>query len=196
MRHLYHSSSAAFRSYDIWFENCLGMHMVDWKHKGRVICIKRVVSPKGWMDGTWYTFSTFPSVIGICPLPFLLILPHSPLSLFLELKPQFNSIQFQIQLSMAVGNIYVIATIAIIGGGLFGFDISSMSAIIGTSQYKCYFNQGSTQDGCTGPKASVQGGITASMAGGSWLAALISGFLSDKLGRKKTIMVGSVIWCV
>lgn len=67
MRHLYHSSSAAFRSYDIWFENCLGMHMVDWKHKGRVICIKRVVSPKGWMDGTWYTFSTFPSVIGICP---------------------------------------------------------------------------------------------------------------------------------
>lgn len=96
---------------------------------------------------------------------------------------------------MAVGNIYVIATIAIIGGGLFGFDISSMSAIIGTPQYKCYFNQG-PQDKCTGPRASVQGGITASMAGGSWLAALISGFLSDKFGRKKAIMVGSVIWCV
>ena len=31
-----------------------------------------------------------------------------------------------------VGNIYVIAAVAVIGGALFGFDISSMSAIIGT----------------------------------------------------------------
>lgn len=32
-----------------------------------------------------------------------------------------------------VGNIYIIAAVAVIGGGLFGFDISSMSAIIGMS---------------------------------------------------------------
>jgi len=30
-----------------------------------------------------------------------------------------------------VGNIYIIAAVAVIGGGLFGFDISSMSAILG-----------------------------------------------------------------
>lgn len=30
-----------------------------------------------------------------------------------------------------ISNVYVIATVAVIGGGLFGFDISSMSAIIG-----------------------------------------------------------------
>jgi hypothetical protein len=30
-----------------------------------------------------------------------------------------------------VGNVYIIAAVAVIGGGLFGFDISSMSAIIG-----------------------------------------------------------------
>src|SRR5947209_8226546 len=94
---------------------------------------------------------------------------------------------------MAVGNIYLIAAIAIIGGGLFGFDISSMSAIIGTEQYKCYFDQ-STSGGCEGPRASVQGGITASMAGGSWLGALISGFVSDILGRKKAIMLGAIVW--
>ena len=79
------------------------------------------------------------------------------------------------------------------------FDISSMSAIIGTWQYKCYFNQGptpATHEDCTGPRSSVQGGITASMAGGSWVGALLSGFLSDMLGRKKAIMVGSVIWYV
>lgn len=94
---------------------------------------------------------------------------------------------------MAVGNIYLISAIAIIGGGLFGFDMSSMSAIIGTNQYKCYFNQGDP-DICTGPKANVQGGITASMAGGSFLGALSSGYLSDILGRKIAIMIGSVIW--
>ena len=98
---------------------------------------------------------------------------------------------------MAVGNIYLIAAISIIGGGLFGFDISSMSAIIGTTQYKCYFNQGpkpASYKDCTGPKASVQGGITAAMPGGSFLGALCSGFLSDILGRRKAIMLGPVIW--
>lgn len=30
---------------------------------------------------------------------------------------------------MTIGNIYVITAIAVIGGGLFGFDISSMSAM-------------------------------------------------------------------
>jgi MFS family permease len=95
--------------------------------------------------------------------------------------------------TMAIGNIYLIAAVSIIGGGLFGFDISSMSAIIGTKQYKCYFDQ-SGNGSCEGPKASVQGGITASMAGGSWIGALISGFVSDKLGRKKAIMLGAIIW--
>ena len=72
-----------------------------------------------------------------------------------------------------------------------------MSAILGTPQYKCYFNQGpptTDPSKCTGPRADVQGGITASMAGGSWLAALCSGFISDIFGRKKAIMIGAVIW--
>jgi MFS family permease len=100
---------------------------------------------------------------------------------------------------MVIGNIYVIAAIAVIGGGLFGFDISSMSAIISTQPYLCYFNQGDIvfvngQRKCAGPTANVQGGITAAMAGGSWLGALISGFLSDMIGRKTSIQIGSVIW--
>ncbi|KAK5136935.1 hypothetical protein LTR08_001442 [Meristemomyces frigidus] len=90
------------------------------------------------------------------------------------------------------GNVYLIAGISIIGGGLFGFDISSMSAIIAGQGYLCYFNSGDVP--CTGPSSSVQGGITASMAGGSWLASLFSGMLSDSLGRKKPIMIGALIW--
>lgn len=103
---------------------------------------------------------------------------------------------------VAVGNIYVIAAVAVIGGGLFGFDISSMSAIISTPAYKCYFNQGpwgppfNDMDKCSGPSSLNQGGITAAMPAGSWLGALISGFISDRLGRKYSIMVGCIIWYV
>lgn len=71
---------------------------------------------------------------------------------------------------------------------------------LGTNQYKCYFNQGpvgppfTNDPNCSGPKADVQGGITAAMPGGSFVGALISGFLTDWLGRKRAVQVGAVIW--
>ncbi len=79
---------------------------------------------------------------------------------------------------------------------LFGFDISSMSAIISTQPYLCQFNQGgfNAEGQCVGPSADVQGGITAAMPGGSWLGALVSGILSDMSGRKTSIQIGSIIW--
>src|SRR3569833_4252604 len=43
----------------------------------------------------------------------------------------------------------VLAAFGTIGGALFGFDISSMSAWIGTDQYLDYFHSpGSSQQGC------------------------------------------------
>ncbi|KAJ5734917.1 High-affinity glucose transporter [Penicillium malachiteum] len=96
-----------------------------------------------------------------------------------------------------VGNIYIITTVAVIGGALFGFDIASMSAILGTQQYKCFFNQTGISDGaCGGPTSSTQGGISAAMPGGSFVGALISGFITDWMGRKMAIQTGSVIWCI
>ncbi|KAM0664229.1 hypothetical protein ACQRIU_006812 [Beauveria bassiana] len=102
---------------------------------------------------------------------------------------------------MPIGNLYVIAGVSVVGGALFGFDISSMSAQLGEQSYNCYFNDGPkgppfTQEECSGPKPLTQGGIVASMAAGSWLGALISGVLSDRLGRKKSIMIGAVIWII
>ncbi|KAK7426454.1 high affinity glucose transporter [Neonectria magnoliae] len=103
---------------------------------------------------------------------------------------------------MPIGNIYVIAGVAVVGGALFGFDISSVSAQLSENSYKCYFNQGphgppySDTEHCSGPRSLVQGGITASMAAGSWLGALISGPLSDRLGRKWSIMSGCIVWMI
>lgn len=39
-----------------------------------------------------------------------------------------------------IGNIYAITAPAVTGGALFGFDIASLSAIIGEQFYNCYFN--------------------------------------------------------
>ena len=73
-----------------------------------------------------------------------------------------------------------------------------MSAILGTQAYKCYFNQGGVnlKGQCSGPRASVQGGITAAMPAGSWVGSLVSGYLSDIFGRKKSIMIGCIIWVI
>ena len=73
-----------------------------------------------------------------------------------------------------------------------------MSAILGTPAYKCYFNQGGVDSNgnCAGPNAGTQGGITAAMPAGSWLGALLSGYISDMLGRKRAIMIGCIIWII
>jgi sugar porter (SP) family MFS transporter len=103
---------------------------------------------------------------------------------------------------MAIGNIYVIAAVSVVGGALFGFDISSLSAQLSMQSYKCYFNQGplgppyTNDEECSGPRTLVQGGITAAMSAGSWAGALISGFLSDHFGRKYAIMIGCIIWLI
>ncbi|CAN6636274.1 high-affinity glucose transporter Hxt2p [Trichomonascus vanleenenianus] len=84
-------------------------------------------------------------------------------------------------------NTYLTAAVATIGGSLFGFDISSMSAIIGTEQYMKYFNS---------PDSTLQGGITASMAAGSLLGSLLSGPVCERIGRKPTIQYSCILWII
>ncbi|KKY24921.1 putative sugar transporter [Phaeomoniella chlamydospora] len=86
-----------------------------------------------------------------------------------------------------ISNIYVLAAFGTIGGALFGFDISSMSLWIGADQYLDYFNS---------PDSNLQGGITASMSAGSFAGAIAAGFLSDRIGRRRVLMVASCIWII
>lgn len=84
-------------------------------------------------------------------------------------------------------NVYFLAIIATVGGMLFGFDISSMSAIIGTKQYVAYFNN---------PHGTTQGGIGAALAGGSVIGAIIAGPISNKFGRRDSIWFACVFWLI
>ncbi|KAK9475975.1 general substrate transporter [Lipomyces japonicus] len=84
-------------------------------------------------------------------------------------------------------NVYTISAFAALGGALFGFDISSMSGVLGTDQYKTYYGN---------PLGTRQGGITSAMAAGSLFGALSSSFLGDRLSRKVAIQIGAVLWCI
>ncbi|KAL9619937.1 MAG: hypothetical protein Q9160_005494 [Pyrenula sp. 1 TL-2023] len=84
-------------------------------------------------------------------------------------------------------NVYLICGFASIGGGLFGFDISSMSGVLGTQAYTNYF-------GVNGQYR--QGGITCAMPFGSLVGALGSGFIADKFSRKASIQISCILWII
>jgi MFS family permease len=86
-----------------------------------------------------------------------------------------------------LSNVYLISGLATIGGLIQGFDVSSMSVIIGTPQYKEYFNK---------PDSVLQGGITASMAGGSLLGSLASSWTSDRFGRRDSMFIACIVWLI
>ncbi|KAI0394212.1 general substrate transporter [Xylariaceae sp. FL0594] len=84
-------------------------------------------------------------------------------------------------------NVYFICGFAAIGGGLFGFDISSMSGVLGTQAYKNYFHN---------PVSYRQGGITASMPAGSLVGSLASSFIADKYSRKVALQISCLLWII
>ncbi|EDO14501.1 hypothetical protein Kpol_281p2 [Vanderwaltozyma polyspora DSM 70294] len=86
-----------------------------------------------------------------------------------------------------VYNIIVIGFVASISGLMFGFDISSMSSMIGTQAYKTYFHN---------PDSTRQGGITSAMAGGSVLGSILSPIYSDAYGRRVSLHVCAVLWLI
>lgn len=73
------------------------------------------------------------------------------------------------------------------GGGLFGFDISSMSGVIGTQAYTNYFNVHGQYR---------QGAITCAMPAASLVGTLASSFIADRMSRKTAIQVAAVLWMI
>ncbi|KIJ14585.1 L-arabinose isomerase [Paxillus involutus ATCC 200175] len=85
------------------------------------------------------------------------------------------------------GNPYIVGSFACIGGGLFGLDIASMSGVLSNEAYFNVFKN---------PGYNAQGAIVASMPAGSLVGALAVTSLADRIGRKNTIILASVIWVI
>lgn len=92
-----------------------------------------------------------------------------------------------IRMAKTISNLYLITAIVTIGGLLQGFDVSSLSAIISTKPFKVYYGK---------PNAATQGGITASISGGSFLGCFFAFWLIDRIGRKTLLQIASVIFIV
>ncbi|KAK9386049.1 general substrate transporter [Lipomyces mesembrius] len=84
-------------------------------------------------------------------------------------------------------NVYSISAFVSLGGVLYGFDIASISDIIGTAHYRNFYGN---------PLGIHQGVITAAIAGGSFVGALCSSVLGDWLSRKVAIQLGTILWCI
>lgn len=84
-------------------------------------------------------------------------------------------------------NTYFVAFVATVGGMLFGFDISSMSAIIDTDQYLNFFHK---------PAGVTQGAIGSALAAGSVVGSIIAGPVSNKIGRRDSVMFACLWWLV
>ncbi|KAG7660423.1 HGT1 [[Candida] subhashii] len=84
-------------------------------------------------------------------------------------------------------NVYFIAMFSTIAGMMFGFDISSMSAFIGTDSYKRFFDN---------PGSDIQGFITSCMALGSFFGSIASSFVSEPFGRRLSLLICAFFWMV
>ncbi|KAF9891860.1 hypothetical protein FE257_003345 [Aspergillus nanangensis] len=85
-------------------------------------------------------------------------------------------------------NVYFLCSFITIGGGLFGFDISSMSGVLGTQAYVNYFQVGGGN--------YKQGAITCAMPFGSLVGALMSSFIADKYSRVNAIQGSTILWII
>ncbi|ETS80906.1 hypothetical protein PFICI_08435 [Pestalotiopsis fici W106-1] len=84
-------------------------------------------------------------------------------------------------------NVHFVAIIATLGGALFGFDISSIAAIVTSQQYLDFFNK---------PAGALQGAIGSALAAGSVLGSAVAGPLSDKIGRRDSIFIACFFWLI
>ncbi|KAL3471150.1 general substrate transporter [Aspergillus californicus] len=71
-----------------------------------------------------------------------------------------------------------------VGGFLFGYDSGIITSTISLETFKEYFNS---------PNGTVTGGIVSSFQGGAILGTMVNMVAADWLGRKMSILAGSVV---
>ncbi|KAG7562239.1 hypothetical protein FFLO_02325 [Filobasidium floriforme] len=92
---------------------------------------------------------------------------------------------------------YLAAVFAAFGSFLFGYDSGIIGSVISPSynRFHEYFHAKNSPlvDGKERVDPNITGAIVSVFAGGAFFGALLAGFTANKIGRKRTIQLGSLI---
>ena len=81
---------------------------------------------------------------------------------------------------------FLVALFASLGSLLFGYDLGVVAQVIGSQSFNSKFN----------PKPNETGAVVSVFTGGAFFGAGIAGLMGDALGRRMTIMIGAMIFCL
>ncbi|KAL2186646.1 hypothetical protein L209DRAFT_392554 [Thermothelomyces heterothallicus CBS 203.75] len=78
----------------------------------------------------------------------------------------------------------------------FGYDQGIMSGLLTGKAFTAQFPEIDTTEGGAGGSASLQGTVVAIYEIGCFLGAIIALLIGEKIGRRKTIMLGCLVLCI
>ncbi|WEG14812.1 sugar porter family MFS transporter [Pullulanibacillus sp. KACC 23026] len=82
------------------------------------------------------------------------------------------------------GFVTLVSIVAAVGGLLFGYDTSVISGAIGFMQTKFHLN------------SAMQGWVVSCLLIGAIIGAALAGFLSDRFGRKKMLIISGLLFTI
>ncbi len=81
---------------------------------------------------------------------------------------------------------FLVSLFASLGSVLYGYDLGVIAEAVASDNFKALFN----------PTAAETGAVVSAFTGGAFFGAGCAGPVGDWLGRKKTIMLGAIIFMV
>ncbi|KAH7084546.1 general substrate transporter [Paraphoma chrysanthemicola] len=81
---------------------------------------------------------------------------------------------------------FLVGLFASLGSLLYGYDLGVIAQVIASQSFKTKFK----------PTTPEEGAVVSVFTGGAFFGAGFAGPMGDKLGRRKTILVGALIFCL
>lgn len=81
---------------------------------------------------------------------------------------------------------FLVSLFASLGSALYGYDLGVIAGVVASRNFARQF----------APTAAESGAVVAVFTGGAFFGAGFAGPVGDWLGRKKTILLGAVIFCL
>lgn len=79
---------------------------------------------------------------------------------------------------------FLVGLFASLGSLLYGYDLGVIAQVIASQSFNAKFQ----------PKTNETGAVVSVFTGGAFFGAALAGYVGDKLGRRWTIFIGSVIF--